>query len=295
MTSDVVCIGSVLWDVIGRSGAAMQHGSDLPGRIARQPGGVALNIAMTLLRFGLRPILLSSVGRDPEGEALLQLCQAHGMDTAHVWRPEDLPTDQYMAIEGPNGLIAAIADAHSLERAGGAILTPLLDGRLGSATAPHAGMIALDGNLTPAVLSDIARAPQFAYADLRIAPASPGKAERLLPFVQTGRGALYVNLEEAGLLCATRFGSAPEAAHALLARGAARVLVTDGANPAADGHEGDVLTGTPPAVPVQRVTGAGDTFMAAHIAAERAGYPRHIALARALDAAAVHVSAGSAA
>ena len=54
MTPDILCIGSVLWDIIGRSPAAMRLGSDVPGRITRLPGGVAMNIAMTLARFGLR-------------------------------------------------------------------------------------------------------------------------------------------------------------------------------------------------------------------------------------------------
>ena len=46
--SEILCIGSVLWDVIGRSASAMRQGSDVPGRITRLPGGVAMNIAMTL-------------------------------------------------------------------------------------------------------------------------------------------------------------------------------------------------------------------------------------------------------
>jgi len=50
---DILCIGSVLWDVIGRSASHMQVGSDVPGRITRLPGGVAMNIAMTFRRFGL--------------------------------------------------------------------------------------------------------------------------------------------------------------------------------------------------------------------------------------------------
>jgi len=41
---------------------------------------------------------------------------------------------------------------------------------------------------------------------------------------------------------------------------------------------------------VTRVTGAGDTFMAAHIAAEAAGVPRQEALERAQQAAAIYVS-----
>ncbi|MEY3306055.1 MAG: hypothetical protein RLZZ413_93, partial [Pseudomonadota bacterium] len=165
---DILCIGSILWDIIGRSATSMRLGSDVPGRITRLPGGVAMNIAMTLRRFGLRPALLSSVGQDAEGEELVAACQRMGMITDALYRSADLPTDRYMAIEGANGLIAAVADAHSLEAAGERILAPLGDGRLGSPDAPWAGPIALDGNLTAALLSDIVASPLFAAADLRV-------------------------------------------------------------------------------------------------------------------------------
>ena len=73
---DILCIGSVLWDVIGRSASVMRQGSDVPGRITRLPGGVALNIAMTLARFGLTPALLTAIGRDTEGDELIAACAA---------------------------------------------------------------------------------------------------------------------------------------------------------------------------------------------------------------------------
>jgi sugar/nucleoside kinase (ribokinase family) len=291
---DILCIGSVLWDIIGRAPVHMRAGSDVPGRITRLPGGVAMNIAMTLARFGLTPGLLSAVGRDPEGDELVATAERMGLICAHLYRSEDLPTDRYMAVEGGNGLIAAIADAHSLEAVGDKILRPLADGRLGSVEAPWAGPIALDGNLTEALLSEIAGSDLFAAADLRVAPASPGKAERLLPLMDHPRATLYVNLEEAGLLCQSSFDDAGAAAEGLLARGAARVLVTDGGKAAADGarHGPDagVILAAPRSVMVTRVTGAGDTFMAAHLVAETRAANRATALAAALEAAARYVS-----
>jgi sugar/nucleoside kinase (ribokinase family) len=246
---------------------------------------------MTLARFGMRPVLLSAVGRDAEGNDLVAACAGLGLVTDHLYRSEDLPTDRYMAVEGANGLIAAIADAHSLEAAGEKILAPLRDGTLGQDNAPYAGRIVVDGNLTWALLEEIATSDAFERADLRIAPASPGKAERLLPFLNHGRGTLYVNLEEAGILCQTAFTDSADAAAALVARGARRVLVTDGARPTTEAAAGAALvTATPPEVMVTRVTGAGDTFMAAHIAAEARGADRGDALSRALQAAASYVS-----
>lgn len=292
---DILCIGSVLWDIIGRCPQPMPAGADRPGRIARLPGGVAMNIATVLARHGLRPALLTAIGRDPDGEDLLAACAALGLDVAHVHRPDDLPTDRYMAVEAAGVLIAAIADARSLEAAGAAILAPLADGRLGSAASPWAGPVALDGNLTASLLAEIAASPLFAAADLRVAPASPGKAERLSALIGHPGATLYVNLEEAGILAGCVPADAGAAAEALLARGARRVLVTDGAGLAACGLAGaGILTARPPEVTALQVTGAGDTFMAAHLVAERGGADRAGALAAGLAAAAAHV-AGTAA
>jgi pseudouridine kinase len=286
----IICIGSVLWDVIGRSASHMRKGSDVPGRITRLPGGVAMNIAMTLARFGLTPTLLTAIGRDGEGEELVQACAELGLVTDHIYRSDDLPTDRYMAVEGANGLIAAIADAHTLEAAGDKILRPLTEGPLGTYQTPYDGYVALDGNLTHSLLEKIAQSPALITADLRVAPASPGKAERLLPFLNHQRATLYVNLEEAGLLCQTEFKSSNMAAKGLLARGAQRVLVTDGGRSATDADADGLICLTPPEVLLTRVTGAGDTFMAAHIAAESMGAERQTAFERALFAAATYVS-----
>jgi len=287
----ILCIGSVLWDIIGRSVASMRVGSDVPGRITRIPGGVTMNIAMTLKRFGLDPVLLSAIGQDAEGQELVAQCQQMGIETAFTYRSPDLPTDRYMAVEGAEGVIAAIADAHSLETAGSKILSPLFDGRLGRESDPWSGAIALDGNLTLSLIEEIAQSPLFAMADLRVAPASPGKAERLIPLLGHPRATIYVNREEAGLICQHPFDDAERAALGLLARGATRVLVTDGSGPACDAALGHApRTAVPPSVDVTRVTGAGDTFMAAHIAAELSGAQPPEALERALFAAASYVS-----
>lgn len=286
VTPNVLCIGSVLWDIIGRSTSHMRAGSDVPGRITRIPGGVALNIAMALKAYGMQPALLSTVGQDAAGHELVAECTRMGMITAHLYRSEDLPTDAYMAVEGGNGLIAAIADAHSLEQAGEKVLRPLLEGELRG----WAGIVALDGNLTEALLSQIARHPAFDDVDLRIAPASPGKAERLTPFLSHGRATLYVNLEEANLLLRETHDTAIAAARALVGRGVFRAMVTNGGEAAACADAAHAIKARPRAVMVTRVTGAGDTFMAAHIAAEAKGVTPEAALERALEAAAIYVS-----
>ncbi len=256
ITPDILCIGSVLWDIIGRTDLQMAPGNDKPGHITRRPGGVALNIAMMIRRFGLQPALISVLGDDAAGRDLRARCAAMGLMCDTILIDADLPTDQYMAIEAQGALMAAVADAHSLEAAGARILAPLEDGRLGSAARPWAGLVALDGNLTEPLLDAIAQSPLFSKADLRIAPASPGKAARLRPFLAHPRATLYLNREEAAILTGTEAADAARAAQALIAAGARRVLVTAGAGVAVDASAAGLIQAAPPVVTARRITGA---------------------------------------
>lgn len=170
---------------------------------------------------------------------------------------------------------------------------PLRDGRLGSIEDPFGGTIALDGNLTASLLADIAADPAFAAADLRIAPASPGKADRLLPLLTRPQGGSLRQPQRG------RSAGAPplrKRAPTPLGPGGTRRAACAGdrrRQPGSRGRSsGDSRTAQPPSVLVTRVTGAGDTFMAAHLRAEREGVDRDAALHAALAAAAAYVAGG---
>ena len=66
--------------------------------------------------------------------------------------------------------------------------------------------------------------------------------------------------------------------------------MTDGAAAASAAGPGGCLTMAPPAVPARSVTGAGDAFVAAHLAARADGLDRKAALAAALAASARHIT-----
>lgn len=303
---DAIAIGALVWDVIGRAETTAPanevapnrrttplsvDGFDLPGRVLRRPGGVAMNLAAALEGHGLRCAILSQVGSDADGTALILAAQARGVQTRWIDPTPDLPTGQYVALEAEGRLVGAVADTAGLEAAGPRILAPLADGRLGSATDPFDGIIALDGNLAESVLAALAASALFAAADLRICPASPAKAARLAPLLGHPRATFYLNLAEASALAGRRFADARGAAQALVSDGARRVLVTDGPRPAAEALAGAaILRGVPKPVRVLRVTGAGDALMAAHIAAEFRGAARPLAFDAALAAATEHVA-----
>ncbi len=286
----ILCIGSVLWDTVGRSIRTMQHGHDVPGRILRIPGGVAMNIAMALRKLDMPVSLLSALGDDAAGRELLLECAARGMDTQYIHISDGHPTDQYMAIEGRNGLIAAIADAHSLEELANQVIAPMKDGRLGTTDSPLQGTVICEGNLPQETLGHIASAPEFSAADIRLAPASPGKAERLTPFLAHEKATAYVNLIEARILLGDDIGSSKQAAQNLTAKGLYRAVVTDGPRAASVAAADSVISLTPPDVKVLRVTGAGDVFMASHIAAEKNGLRDAEALQFALNHTATYIS-----
>ena len=286
----ILCIGSVLWDTVGRSTRTMSHGHDVPGRILRIPGGVAMNIAMALRQLDMPVSLLSALGDDAAGRELLEECAARGMDTQYIYISADHATDQYMAIEGRNGLIAAIADAHSLEALADRVIAPMKDDRLGSPNTPWQGTVICEGNLPLETLAYIASAPEFSAADIRLAPASPGKAKRLAPFQGHGHATAYLNLIEARILLGEDIETSRDAAEWLAATGLYRAIVTDGPKAAAVGTRDGSFSLTPPDAKVLRVTGAGDVFMAAHIAAERQGLADRPALQFALDHTAGYIS-----
>jgi Fructose-1-phosphate kinase and related fructose-6-phosphate kinase (PfkB) len=74
----------------------------------------------------------------------------------------------------------------------------------------------------------------------------------------------------------------------MLAAGARRAVVTDG-HASGDATGDGLVSATPPRIEARRITGAGDTFMAAHIAAELGGRSRAEALGFAVAAAARYV------
>lgn len=276
--STITCIGAVLWDVIGRADGALARGDDCPGRVARTPGGVALNIASALARRGLQPALLGAVGSDADGADLAAACAAMGIDARGLTRVPGA-TDRYLAIEDAGGLVAAIADARALDGAGALVLAPL----------GTVDVVVADANLAPHVLAALAAHPGLTR--LILVAASPAKALRLAPHLTDPRMTLFLNRAEAGAILGHLPPDAASAVAALLGRGARRIYVTDGAQGAALGRAGaPVLARPAPPVRALRVTGAGDAFLAAALAAELGGADDAATLDAALTAAAHHVA-----
>ena len=73
----VLCFGEALWDVFGDR---------------RLPGGAPMNVAIRLARYGVDTRLLSRVGRDADGDALLEYLDRAGLAIRCVQRDDRAPT-----------------------------------------------------------------------------------------------------------------------------------------------------------------------------------------------------------
>lgn len=266
MNIEAICIGSALWDVIADTPRAMEPGYDVPGRIQRRPGGVALNVAMALAQLKVGTAIVSAIGQDREGDDLMSEIGQRGIDTRAMIRRPD-PTDIYMAIEAEGRLFGAVADCHSLEAAGNGVLEPLTAHPFGN---PFAGAAIIDGNLPEAVLASIPGFAPLASAARYFIPASPGKARRLLEVLGPGSGTLIVNRIEAEIICQTKFKTSREAADRFATQNI-DALITDGPNMVTLTRCGKQTEAEVKPLTVRQVTGAGDVFLAGFVAAELSG------------------------
>ena len=82
MTINVLCIGDVMLDVITRINVSPQKinfGSDTASRISTSSGGAAGNVAAWLTRTDARSTIVSHVGDDPAGAAIVAEFDALGV------------------------------------------------------------------------------------------------------------------------------------------------------------------------------------------------------------------------
>ena len=143
----VVVIGGANVDIKVRSLAPVVLRTSNPGRSHTSPGGVARNVAENLARLGTPTHLIAAVGQDAAGERLLTETRAAGVRVDHVRRGPH-PTGTYTAVLDADGdLLVAVADMAATDALSPEHLRPARE------LIGHAGMLVLDGNRSPRMLS----------------------------------------------------------------------------------------------------------------------------------------------
>ncbi|HLC04124.1 MAG TPA: carbohydrate kinase family protein [Anaerolineales bacterium] len=101
----ILVIGSASLDIIGRVSGPIEYATSNPGILRTSVGGSARNIAENLARLGMRAVLVSAVGDDPEGERVLGETSAAGVDVDHCLRLEGHRTGAYLAVLDDQGTL----------------------------------------------------------------------------------------------------------------------------------------------------------------------------------------------
>ena len=288
----VICAGSALIDSIGYSKSRINTGDDVSGTIKTSVGGVAFNICKQLALSGLTNVeLLTALGDDIKGRRILDFCSKLGIITDNIYICNDSETDSYLAIEDIHGLTAAIAHTFNVEEFGDKIFKPLENGAVKTNSEPSSNLIVLDGNLSTSTLSKIAKNKKVMNYDIRIASASSSKANRLKPFLSLPNVTIYCNMAEAENLCDVSFQNSRQASTYLLKKGLGRAIVTNGDKHICDSSVNqEPITILPPKVKnINHITGAGDYFLACHIANEINQLTKETALLKAAESASKYV------
>jgi pseudouridine kinase len=267
-TGFIVVVGGANVDIGAHAEQALHPGDSIPGRVHWSPGGVARNVAHNLAHLGHEVRLISAVGDDDHGRALLAATRSAGVDTSRCLVLDGATTASYVSVHDADGSLAtAVNDMQVLEQLTAAALEPHA-AQISSATA-----LVLDCNLPAAVLG-------WLFAHCGAAPAfvdavSGVKCRRVLPWL--GRvHTLKVNRLEAHALSGLPAAS-PDGCEAVAAwlhgRGVARVVLSRGAE--ALYHSAIVGGGSSPgqatrergwqpapAMNVLGTSGAGDALLA---------------------------------
>lgn len=107
----IVCLGAANLDRKLRSLATLTMGTSNPARQDESYGGVARNIAENLVRLAAPVSLITAIGDDSSGKALLQHAQGIGIDTRGTLMLSGVCSGTYTAVLDDHGeMMLALAD-----------------------------------------------------------------------------------------------------------------------------------------------------------------------------------------
>ena len=259
----VVAIGGTAIDVHGRPHQPLERKDSNPGTVITSPGGVARNVAENLCRLGVDCRLLTALGRDQHGEALLKLGHDAGIDMQFALQTDEHATPTYLSILNAQGeLDVAISDLSALR----IVDVPYL--RQHARMLGRASALVLDTNLNADSLEYLCN--QFAQVPLFVDPVSAAKAAKIRPHLSAVH-TIAPSLAEAQEISGVAARSERKLSSLgrwFLARGVKRVFVTLGKRGvfyATKNAEGTMRAIEP--TNEGSTNGAGDAFTAALVAA----------------------------
>jgi pseudouridine kinase len=256
----VVCVGAANLDRKLRSTAALSLRTSNPASQSESFGGVARNIAENLARLGMPVALLTAIGADSSGAALLGHAERLGIDVRGALRLDDCCSGTYTAVLDRDGeMVVALADMALYDR----LAPAFIDAR--QAQLAGAALVVADLNLPrDTIAALLAQACRNDTPLVLVAVSEPKMAR--LPADLSGVRVLILNAGE----LAARVGrpladddAIKAAMREVRAQGARDIVVTRGARGALVTAGAAIADLPAQPADVVDVTGAGDAFAAA--------------------------------
>jgi pseudouridine kinase len=250
----IVCVGGATVDHKYHAAAPLIANTSNPVSGQRSFGGVARNVAENLARLGVATSLVTIVGDDENGRAILRHLRDIGVDTSQTITSVEKPTAEYAAILDPRGSLAiGVADMDIFDLFTGAHIERIW---------PHlaaASWVFADCNLPADMLASLIVRKLGARFRLAVDAVSMPKGQRL-PEDLSGIDLLFLNRDEAQAILGADVPPT-KAATALRARGAQEVVLTLGAQGCVVATEEAVRLVAPVRAHLVDVTGAGDAMI----------------------------------
>eukprot|EP01137_Pigoraptor_chileana_P019530 Opistho-2@80680 len=168
-----VVVGGAIVDLVARPrpGHPLIARSSNPGRVRESYGGVARNIADCLARLRLDPLLITAIGSDARGGALIRHSQSIGMRTDGFLQVDGYDTAVYNAILDTEGeLVVGVTDGDVFEAIGLDTVSVHAD------VIRSSPMTCIDGNVSDDTLRFVANLCEESKVPLLFEPTSVEKA-----------------------------------------------------------------------------------------------------------------------
>lgn len=247
----VVCFGEILWDI-------------LPD--VKRPGGAPMNVAYHLQKLGINSKLISSVGDDPLGQALLDFVGEIGLSAETIQVHAQQPTSE---------VIATVNAEHEVRYE---IVYPVAwdfiswlpsyETLLESSTALVYGSLASRNDLSAATLLTMLQFDHL-YKVFDVNLRAPHYSHEVIDRLLKAANLLKVNAEELGLISswydATIDGEAAQVEYLFENFEVDEIVITKGAAGATYYTREHQFEQQAFAVEVKDTIGSGDSFLAAFL------------------------------